>query len=198
MEEILHLAKNALRVESEASAQLIDQLDINFCKAIRLILNCKGKVVVTGVGKSGHIGKKITASLSSLGTPSFFVHSTEGVHGDLGMISKEDIVIEISNSGETGEVIALHHTLTKIGVKRIAITRNPDSTLAKQCDVAICYSYETEADHLGVAPTTSALLTLMIGDAMAITLSHLKQFDKRDFALYHPGGNLGEQLTKEN
>jgi len=133
--------------------------------------------------------------LASTGTPAFFVHSTEGVHGDLGMIEKGDIVIMISNSGETAEVLHLLPTLEKIGSKKIAITSRGDSTLAKACDVALTYQYQTEADHLGLAPTTSSTLTLVIGDALAIALSKLRQFTKEDFHLYHPGGSLGKHLS---
>jgi arabinose-5-phosphate isomerase len=160
------------------------------------MLDCKGKVIVTGVGKSGHIGKKIAASLASTGTPAFFVHSTEGVHGDLGMIQQEDVVILISNSGETKEVLSLLPTLEKIGSKRISITSKEKSTLALSCDVVLAYQYEGEADHLGLAPTISSTLTLVIGDALAVALSILKDFKKEDFHLYHPGGSLGQQLTE--
>jgi arabinose-5-phosphate isomerase len=193
---ILDNIKRVIEMEASAIKALSDQIGPNFELAVNLIRSCKGKVIITGVGKSGHIGKKIAASLASTGTPAFFVHSTEGVHGDLGMIQKEDVVILISNSGETSEVLSLLPSLIKIGSRTIVITSNKKSTLAESCDVALTYHYEREADHLGLAPSTSSTLTLVIGDALAIALSRLKDFKKEDFHLYHPGGSLGAKLTK--
>lgn len=193
---ILDKVRNVIEKEAFAVSALVDQVGPSFEEAVKLLLNCKGKVVVTGVGKSGHVGKKMAASLASTGTPSFFVHSTEGVHGDLGMIEKDDVVILLSNSGETDEVLNLLPTLNKVGVKKIAITSNENSTLSKACDITLKYSYQSEADHLGLAPTVSSTLTLVIGDALAVTLSILKSFTKEDFHLYHPGGSLGKQLSK--
>ncbi|PTM59804.1 KpsF/GutQ family sugar-phosphate isomerase [Desmospora activa] len=195
--EILSKMKEVIELEASSIKALSEQIGPNYETALHLVRNCKGKVIVTGVGKSGHIGKKIAASLASTGTPAFFVHSAEGVHGDLGMIQKEDIVIMISNSGETAEVLNLLPSLAKIGAKKIAITSNANSTLAQSCDTALTYHYETEADHLGLAPTTSATITLVIGDALAIGLSVLKKFEKEDFYLYHPGGSLGQQLSEK-
>lgn len=149
-----------------------------------------------GVGKSGHIGSKIAATLSSTGTPSFFVHSTEALHGDLGMIEEKDITILISNSGETNEVLNTIPSIQKIGAKIISITRNSESTLAKNSDVALTYAYDTEADHLNLAPTTSSTLCLVIGDCLATAVSENKGFKSEDFHLYHPGGSLGKQLSK--
>src|SRR5690606_10272787 len=163
---VLQDVKKAIEIEAAAVKALAENVGPEFEEAIKLIQNCTGKVIVTGVGKSGHVGKKIAASLASTGTPAFFVHSTEGVHGDLGMIEKGDIVIMISNSGETAEVLHLLPTLEKIGSKKIAITSRGDSTLAKACDVALTYQYQTEADHLGLAPTTNSTLTLLIGDGL--------------------------------
>lgn len=188
--------KSVIENEAAALIQLSENIGENYEEAIELLLSCTGKVIISGVGKSGHVGKKIAASLASTGTPSFFVHATEGVHGDLGMIQKEDIVIMISNSGETAEVLSLLPTLNKIGVKKIVITSRIESTLAKVCDVSLSYKYLNEADHLGVAPTTSSTITLVIGDALAATLSFIKGFKKEDFHLYHPGGSLGQQLLK--
>lgn len=191
------LVREALRNEALALMNMSQQVGEEYEKALDLISACQGKIVVTGIGKSGHIGKKIAASLSSTGTPSFFVHSAEAVHGDSGMIEKRDVVILLSNSGETYEVLNILSIVEKIGSPRIAITRDPESSLAKRCDVALTYQYEKEADHLGVAPTTSALLQLAIGDALAVALSGKKGFTKEEFHLFHPGGSLGQQLSKE-
>ncbi len=195
--DILSYIKNVIDIEASSIKTLSEQIGPEFETAVNLIFNCKGKVIITGVGKSGHIGKKIAASLASTGTPAFFVHSTEGLHGDLGMIQKEDVVIMISNSGETAEVISLLPSLLKIGSKRIAITSKVGSTLAKASDVALTYQYDREADSLGLAPTTSSTITLIIGDALAIALSILKDFKKEDFHLYHPGGSLGKKLSEK-
>ena len=194
--DVQQLIRQAVEVEAHAVRRLLDQIDESYAAAIELLQNCQGKVVVTGVGKSGIIGKKIAASLASTGTPAFFVHATEGVHGDSGMICQDDVVILISNSGETGEVLNLVPVLAQIGCKQISITSNHESTLAKSCNVSIAYRYETEADHLNLAPTTSAMLTLVIGDALAVTLSSLRGFTAADFHRYHPGGSLGVKLTQ--
>ncbi len=192
--DTLDLVRAAINTEAQAVGRLFDQIDDRYERAIKYILNCRGKVIVTGVGKSGIIGRKNAASLSSTGTPAYFVHSTEGVHGDSGTIEKEDVVILISNSGETSEVLNILPILNAIDCKKIAITSGRDSTLARLCDVALVYDYEQEADHLNLAPTTSATLTLIIGDALAVALSILKGFDQESFYLYHPGGSLGEKL----
>ena len=190
----LDIFKKCLEEEGKAILDTIDSFGCEVLEAVKLIREAKGKVVVTGVGKSGHIGEKIAASMSSTGTPSFFMHSTEGVHGDLGMITKDDVVIMISNSGETKEVLNLLPSLKKMGVKRISITRSHESTLAKNSDVSLAYKYSKEADHLGLAPTVSSTLTLAVGDALCVTLSKLKDFSKDNFHLYHPGGALGKML----
>lgn len=195
--DVLEYFRGVIGKEAQALLNLRNSISVEYLEAIFLLKDCKGKVIVSGVGKSGHIGKKIAASLASTGTPAFFVHATEGVHGDLGMIEENDVVILISNSGETKEVLNLLPSLKKIGSKLIAITSNRDSTLFKECHVGLPYEYELEADHLNLAPTTSALLTLSIGDALACTLSALKKFTKEDFYLYHPGGSLGEQLKSK-
>lgn len=189
--------KQAIQIEGNAIASLLEQIGPNYEKAVELILNTEGKVIVTGVGKSGHVGKKIAASLASTGTPSFFVHSTEGVHGDLGMFEQDDVIIMISNSGETAEVLNLLPSLKIIGAKLISITSNVDSSLAMVSDIVLTYKYESEADHLGLAPTASSIITLAIGDALAIALSKAREFESTDFHLYHPGGSLGKQLSKE-
>jgi arabinose-5-phosphate isomerase len=192
---ILNYIKGVIEAEASAIQSLSNQIGPSFESAVDCIRNMKGKVVISGVGKSGHVGKKIAASLASTGTPAFFVHSTEGLHGDLGMIQKDDVVILISNSGETTEILSLLPSLEVIGSKRIAITSIPDSALAKSCDIVLAYKYEGEADHLGLAPTTSSTLVLVIGDALAVALSIEKNFKKEDFLLYHPGGSLGQKLS---
>lgn len=194
--DVKQLLKEAMTVEAQAVQALLDQIDDNYVAAIELIQKCEGKVVITGVGKSGIIGKKMAASFASTGTPAFFVHATEGVHGDSGMIGKDDVVILVSNSGETSEVLGMLPILEQIGCKKMSITRNHESTIARACDVSLAYKYEREADHLNLAPTTSAVLTLVIGDALAITLSQLKGFGPADFHRYHPGGSLGALLSK--
>lgn len=194
----LEIFKKCLQDEANAILDTIDAFGEEVIDAIKLIQNVKGHVIVTGVGKSGHVGEKIAASMSSTGTPSFFMHSTEAVHGDLGMVTKNDLVILISNSGETKEVLNVLPTLEAIGVKKISITKNHNSTLAKACDVSLAYKYNREADDLGLAPTTSSTLTLAVGDALAVTLSKLKNFTPDDFHLYHPGGSLGKMLEKKD
>jgi arabinose-5-phosphate isomerase len=193
----LEIFKKCLRDEGQAILDTIDSFSVEVLEAVKIIQNTPGHVIVTGVGKSGHIGEKIAASLASTGTPAFFMHATEAVHGDLGMVTKNDCVILISNSGETAEVLNILPTLNNIGVKKISITRNHNSTLAKNCDVSLAYNYHEEADHLHLAPTTSSIITLAIGDALAVTLSKLKNFTADDFYLYHPGGSLGKMLERK-
>lgn len=190
--------RESLRTEATALLNLSNNVGDEYEMAVQLIFACQGKVVVTGIGKSGHIGKKIAASLSSTGTPAFFVHSAEAVHGDSGMIEKRDVVILLSNSGETAEVLNVLNIVEKIGARRISITKNPKSSLAVRSDVALTYQYESEADHLGLAPTTSAMLQLAIGDALAVALCRMKGFTKESFYLYHPGGSLGQQLSQKS
>jgi len=187
-------AKRVLRIEADAIARLIDRLDDNFDRAIDLIMNCKGRVVVTGMGKSGHIGNKIAATLASTGTPALFLHPAEGIHGDLGMVTKGDIVIALSNSGETEELSRMLPSLKRIGITIIALTGNPDSTLAKSSDVVIDVGVKEEACPLGLAPTASTTATLAMGDALAVVLLDRKGFKEEDFACYHPGGALGKRL----
>lgn len=191
------IVRSALKNEAQALLKMSQSIGEEYNKAIELIISCKGKVVVTGIGKSGHIGKKIAASLSSTGTPAFFVHSAEAVHGDSGMIEARDVVILLSNSGETAEIIGIQAVIKRIGSMQIAITKNENSTLARNSDVALTYNYDAEADHLGVAPTTSTLLQLAIGDSLTVALSHSKGFTREQFHLYHPGGSLGSQLAQE-
>ena len=194
-DEILRYAKGVVEKEVEGVKQLVDHIDDDYIEAIRLILGCNGKVVVLGLGKSGHVGKKIAASFASTGTPAFFVHGDETLHGDLGMIEDKDVVIVLTNSGETREIRHGYPTLKQIGCKIISITAHLDCSVAKQSDVHLCIGKLIEADHLNLAPTTSATATLVLGDALALTVSYLKNFTKEKFALFHPGGSLGKGLT---
>lgn len=194
-DEVISYAKKAINCELCYIKKMISNIDDDFFKAIKIILECQGKVILMGLGKSGHVGKKIAASMASTGTPSFFLHGDEALHGDLGMVEKKDVVIALSNSGETRELLNCIPTLKNIGCKIISITSNPDSTLAKNSNIHISIGKLKEADHLNLAPTTSATATLVLGDALAVTLSCLKGFEKEDFALYHPGGSLGKNLT---
>jgi len=196
-ERILTEAERVIRLESDAVRNLTTKLDSSFVKAVRSILACRGRVVVTGVGKSGHIGRKIAATLASTGTPSFFMHSGEALHGDLGMVTSEDVVLAISNSGETPEVLGLLPRIEIIGSKTIGITAQSGSTLANRCNIVLDIGVKEEADLLGLAPTTSSTATLALGDALAITISALKGFRREDFAQLHPGGSLGKKLEEE-
>ncbi len=192
----LEIGKEVISQEIKALKSLLNALDENFNKAIELILNTKGKVVITGMGKSGIIGKKISATLSSTGTPSFFLHPAEAIHGDLGMISKDDILIAISNSGETPELISIIPIVKRWGNKVIAITNNKNSTLAKEADVHLFLNVEREACPLNLAPTSSSTATLALGDAIAVALLKIRGFTREDFARFHPGGSLGKKLMK--
>jgi arabinose-5-phosphate isomerase len=187
-------AKKVLKIEADAVLRLIDRLDDGFDQAIDLILGCRGRVVVTGMGKSGHIGNKIAATLASTGTPALFLHPAEGIHGDLGMVTKGDIVIALSNSGETEELSRMLPSLKRIGIKIIALTGNTESTLARNSDVVIDVGVKEEACPLGLAPTASTTATLAMGDALAVVLLDRRGFKEEDFACYHPGGALGKRL----
>ena len=191
---ILKRAKEVFRIEAEAVSSLASKLDGNFTKAVEAIYNCKGRVVVTGMGKAGIIGQKISATLSSLGTPSIWLHSAEAIHGDLGRVTKDDIVIALSNSGETEETKSLIPILKKIGARVIAITGNRNSSLAKYSDLVLDVSVKKEACPLGLAPTSSTTAMLAMGDAVAVCLVEKKGFKEKDFALFHPGGALGKKL----
>lgn len=187
-------AKEVLRIEAAAISSLIRRIDKNFEKAARAVLACKGKLVVTGMGKPGFIGAKISATLSSTGTPSLYLHPADAIHGDLGRVTKYDVVLAISNSGETEEIIRLLPTLKKIGTKIIAMTGNVDSTLAKHSDVVLDVAVKKEACPLNLAPTASTTAMLAMGDALAVALLDRRGFRREDFALYHPGGSLGKRL----
>ncbi len=192
--DILQIAKDVFISESQEIARLETLLTDDFVKAVNAIFKTKGKCIVTGVGKSGLIGKKIAATLASTGTPSFFLHPSEAYHGDLGMIEQDDIVLLISNSGETDEVLKIIPYLKFNHITMIAMTGNPCSTLAKNSDFHLNISVSKEACPLQLAPTTSATATLVMGDALAIALMKLKNFKETDFAQFHPGGNLGKKL----
>lgn len=166
--------------------------------AVQMILHCTGKVIFMGIGKSGHICEKLAATFSSTGTPSFFVHCAECFHGDFGMIEADDLVILVSNSGKTEEVVRCVPIVKKMGCKTVAITKDSDSPLAKQCDCVLRLPNRAEADHLHLAPTVSSTATLALGDSLACAVSQMKGFSRQDFYKFHPGGALGAQLSKEN
>ncbi len=192
---ILKTAKEVLKIEAEAVRNLIPKLNESFEDAVKLILSCKGRVVVTGIGKSGIIGKKIVATLSSTGTPSLFLHPTEGSHGDLGMITKSDIVIAISNSGETEEINNLLSFFKKKKAKIISMTGGMNSTLARHSNFVLDTGVKREACPLGLAPTASTTAMLAMGDALAIALLKERDFKREDYALLHPAGSLGRRLS---
>jgi arabinose-5-phosphate isomerase len=195
LKEILRQAQEVIRIETEAVQGLLDRLDENFIRAVEALLACRGRVVITGIGKSGLVGRKIVATLTSTGTPAIFLHPVEGLHGDLGMVTSEDILIAISNSGETTEIINLLSILKKIGAKIIGLTGNLTSTLARNSEIVIDVGVEREACPLGLAPTSSTTAALVMGDALAVALMRQRKFGEKDFALFHPGGNLGERLN---
>jgi arabinose-5-phosphate isomerase len=194
--EILKEGRRILKEEAGALQKLAELLDENFERAVQIIYRTKGRVILTGVGKSGLICKKIAATLSSTGTPAFFLHPTDAAHGDLGMVRGEDTVIAVSNSGETAELLSIVPIIKSFGIPVIAITSNPKSTLSRISDVTINLHVEREACPLNLAPTTSTTLTLALGDAIAGALMKLKGFTPEDFKRYHPGGKLGIRLSK--
>lgn len=190
----LQNARKTIRIGEQALAKLSSALDDRFNQVIEAILQCEGRVAVSGVGKSGLIGQKIVASLASTGTPSFFLHPTEAFHGDLGMLKSIDVVILISYSGESDEVNKLIPSLKNFGNKIIALTANPQSTLGRHSDILLDISVEQEACPNNLAPTTSTLVTLALGDAITVALIHARNFKPIDFAKFHPGGSLGRRL----
>ncbi|HBH86327.1 MAG TPA: KpsF/GutQ family sugar-phosphate isomerase [Syntrophaceae bacterium] len=187
-------AKDVLRIEAEGILHLIDKVDISFEKAVDIIFKTKGRVIVTGIGKSGLIGKKIVATLTSTGTPAIFLHPVEGMHGDLGIVTKDDVMLAISNSGETDELNMIISSIRKIGARLIAFTGNPSSTLARSSDVVIDVGVEKEACPFGLAPTSSTTACLAMGDALAAVLIEKRKFNQSDFYKFHPAGNLGQRL----
>ena len=193
-DNVLSLGRAVIETEAAAVASLAPRINDHFFKACNIMLNCSGRVVVIGMGKSGHIGGKIAATLASTGTPAFFVHPGEASHGDLGMITKHDIVLALSNSGETHELIAIIPMIKRLGVPLIALTGESSSTLAVESTVHINVSVEKEACPLGLAPTSSTTATLAMGDALAVALLDSRGFTETDFAKSHPGGSLGRRL----
>ena len=192
--DLLRTGKRTIELEIEAVQHLLESLDEKFSSACELMLNCKGRVIVTGMGKSGHIGTKIAATLASTGTPSFFVHPAEASHGDLGMFTKDDVVLALSNSGETSEVVTILPLIKRMHAPLISITARSDSTLAMSADVSLVIPVDKEACPLGLAPTSSTTAQLVLGDALAIALLEARGFSAEDFAFSHPGGALGRRL----
>ena len=194
MNEMETDAQKVLQMEAEAILDLIPRIDEHFDAAVEMILACQGRVVMTGMGKSGIIAHKISATLASTGTPSFYLHPAEGIHGDLGMVTSDDVVIAMSNSGETGEVLNILPSLRRIGAKLIAMVGNAESTLAKNSDVVLDVGVKREACPLGLAPTSSTTAALAFGDALAMALMGKHHFTSKQFAVFHPGGSLGRKL----
>ena len=187
-------AIETLQIETAAVAELINRVDEEFVRAVETILKCRGRVIVTGMGKSGHVGRKIAATLASTGTPAFFLHPAEAYHGDLGMVTENDIVIAISNSGESSEIVNILPIIRRIGAMIIAMCGRRNSSLGKNADYFINIGVEREACTLGLAPTASTTATLAMGDAIAMALMEEKKFTSKDYALFHPGGALGRKL----
>lgn len=192
--EQLEYAKRILEIESKALNEASDRLDQSFVSALHLLSNCKGRVIVTGMGKAGLIGEKISATLASTGTQAHFLHPAEAVHGDLGRIGRDDVVLALSLSGETEELVRLLPILNGMGIAVIAITSKSDSTLAHQSEITLALGPLREAGNLGLAPSTSTTVMLAVGDALALVLSKMKDFQEEDFAKFHPAGNLGKNL----
>jgi arabinose-5-phosphate isomerase len=191
---ICEIAKDVLKIEAEAIKSLISKIDQRFEEAVRLILECKGRVVLTGVGKSGIIAEKIASTLASTGTPSFFLHPADSAHGDIGMVTKDDLLIVVSKSGRTEEIERLLPSIKWLGIKVIAICGDIDSFLAKNADLVLDVSIEREACSLGIVPTASTTTSLAMGDALAVALLRERRLTKEEFALLHPGGALGREL----
>ena len=192
--EVVRATRRLLRDQSQAIQELAERLDEDFAEAVRLLLSCRGRLVVSGMGKSGHIGRKIAATMSSTGTPSFFLHASEALHGDLGMVTAADTVLMISNSGETAEVLRIAKLLAPLGVPIIGMAGDKDCTLARVSQVFLDIRVDREACPHNLAPTTSSLVTLALGDALALAVSQARGFEPRDFARFHPGGSLGRRL----
>jgi arabinose-5-phosphate isomerase len=193
-QKVINLAKAVIDTEAQAVQRLAGRIDGNFTAAVATMLHCDGRIVVIGMGKSGHIGHKLAATLASTGTPAFFVHPGEASHGDLGMITSKDVVVALSNSGETDEILTILPLIKRLHVPLIAMTGNVNSRLAKAADHHLDVSVDKEACPLGLAPTSSTTVTLVMGDALAIALLESRGFTEADFALSHPGGRLGKRL----
>jgi len=192
--DIIERGRRVVEIENRAVQNLVHKLDESFAQAVHLIINCKGRVVVTGMGKSGIVGKKIVATMNSTGTPSIYLHPSDAVHGDLGMVRSEDIVICISKSGNTEEILNLLPLLRRIEVPIIAVVGNPNSKIAQQAKIILDVSVDEEACSLDLAPTASTTATLVLGDALAVTLFEKRNFTREDFARFHPGGHIGKRL----
>jgi arabinose-5-phosphate isomerase len=192
---VIEQVKEVLKIEAQGILDLIDRVGPEFEDAVKMILRAKGRVILTGMGKSGLVGRKISATLNSTGTPSLFMHPAEAIHGDLGMVTKDDIVLAISNSGTTQEINKLLPIIKQMGARIICFTGGLNSPMAKVSDVIIDVGVEREACPMGLAPTTSTTATLAMGDALAVVLIKLRQFSQKDFKRFHPGGNLGDRLT---
>ncbi len=191
---LLERARRIFEIESEAILQLRERLNEDFVRAVNLILDCRGKVIVTGIGKSGLVSQKMASTFACSGTPAFFLHPAEGLHGDIGMIARDDVVIAVSNSGETEEVLKLLPIIKRFGLKLISMTGNCESELARNGDVVLDIGVKQEACSLGLVPTASTAATMAMGDALAITVLERRGFCEDDFALLHPGGSLGKKL----
>ncbi|AGI22961.1 hypothetical protein H681_05405 [Pseudomonas sp. ATCC 13867] len=192
--DFIHSAQRTISLERDAVDSLLARIGANFTQACKLLLACTGRVVVVGMGKSGHVGNKIAATLASTGTPAFFVHPAEASHGDMGMITRDDVVIALSNSGSTAEIVTLLPLIKRLGITLISMTGNPESPLAKAAIVNLDASVEQEACPLNLAPTSSTTVSLVLGDALAIALLEARGFTAEDFAFSHPGGALGRRL----
>ena len=192
---MLERAREILEIEANAVLALGDRLDESFVRAVEFILGCRGRIVVTGMGKSGAIGRKLAGTLASTGSPALFLHPAEGVHGDLGMVTSQDVVIALSNSGETEEITSILPVIKRIGAKMISMCGREDSVLGRYSDVFLDTSVEREACPLGLAPTTSTTAQLALGDALALVVMEARKFSAEDYALFHPSGTLGRRLT---
>lgn len=192
--DVVEEAKRVLRIEAQSILDLAERIDESFSRAVELVFQCRGKVVLMGMGKSGLVGRKIASTFASTGTAAFFLHPAEGVNGDLGMMAREDVVIAISKSGETRELLEVLPLIKRYGNRMIALTANPGSTLARAADVCLSIHVKEEACPLGLAPTASTTATLALGDALAVAVMRKRRFREEDFALLHPGGTLGKRL----
>ncbi len=194
MEDILSVARKVLKTEADAVLALTEKINSSFVKTVETVFRCKGRIVVTGMGKSGLVGKKIAATLASTGTPAFFLHPAEATHGDLGMVTSDDVIIAISNSGETDELVSLIPFLKRFNVSLISLTGNAHSTLSRAADVNLDISVKEEACPFGVIPTASTTAAMAMGDAIAVALLIRRGYKEEDFAFFHPGGNIGKRL----
>ncbi len=192
--DIIHEARRVFEIEIDALQKMHDSLDYTFSQILELVTSCEGKVVITGIGKPGHIGTKIAATFASLGTPSFYLHPAEAMHGDLGMVTSKDVVIVLSYSGESKEIVTILPSLKMLGASLVGITGNPNSTLAKACDYVQILPRFEEACYMGLAPTSSTTVELVYGDALAVVASAIYGFKDSDFGKYHPAGSLGKKL----